>query len=112
MDCNRTRISEGTSLLRRAAKTAGVPRRHTSVPNRDTTFTMLLADGRCLAWSEFGTRDGFPVLAFAPLAGVRTFGRWFSAGAEQSNLRLISCDRPGFGLSTPMQGVVGHTFTR
>lgn len=59
-----------------------------------------LADGRDLAWREFGMSDGAPVVAlhgspgshsnFAPVAGV----------AAREGVRLIALDRPGYGHST------------
>jgi pimeloyl-ACP methyl ester carboxylesterase len=59
-----------------------------------------LADGRDLAWREFGTSDGAPVVAlhgspgshsnFAPVADV----------AARQGVRLIALDRPGYGHST------------
>jgi pimeloyl-ACP methyl ester carboxylesterase len=59
-----------------------------------------LADGRDLAWREFGMNDGAPVVAlhgspgshsnFAPVADV----------AAREGVRLIAVDRPGYGHST------------
>jgi len=59
-----------------------------------------LADSRDLAWREFGTNDGTPVIAlhgspgshsnFAPVADV----------AAREGVRLIALDRPGYGHST------------
>jgi pimeloyl-ACP methyl ester carboxylesterase len=59
-----------------------------------------LADSRDLAWREFGTNDGSPVIAlhgspgshsnFAPVADV----------ASREGVRLIALDRPGYGHST------------
>ncbi len=59
-----------------------------------------LADGRDLAWGEFGKSDGAPVVAlhespgshsnFAPVADV----------AAREGVRLIAVDRPGYGHST------------
>jgi pimeloyl-ACP methyl ester carboxylesterase len=59
-----------------------------------------LADGRDLAWCEFGAGDGAPVIAlhgspgshsnFAPVADV----------VARVGVRLIAVDRPGYGHST------------
>jgi pimeloyl-ACP methyl ester carboxylesterase/adenylate kinase family enzyme len=63
----------------------------------------LLAGGRALGWSEWGPRDGAPVL-FCPGAATSSrlaFGR---EAAAELGLRVIALDRPGLGASQPSPG--------
>lgn len=62
--------------------------------------TMQLRDGRRLAWYEWGSVDGLPVL-FCTGAGM---SGWLGFGANilpELGLKLIAIDRPGLGLSEP-----------
>jgi pimeloyl-ACP methyl ester carboxylesterase len=66
-----------------------------------------LSDGRLLGWAEWGPPDGTPVLL---CPGAAT-SRWLGFGADavdRLGVRLVSVDRPGLGLSTPLPG---RTFT-
>jgi pimeloyl-ACP methyl ester carboxylesterase len=61
---------------------------------------VLLRDGRELAYTEYGPAGGTPIV-FLPGAGC---GRLMSFGDElldKRDVRLISVDRPGLGLSSP-----------
>ena len=60
----------------------------------------LAADGRALAWTEFGDREGVPIVAFhgSPGSGYDFAG--VSETAAGKGVRLIAVDRPGYGLST------------
>jgi len=58
-----------------------------------------LSDGRSLGYHEYGDLNGFPVFAFHGLPGSRI---WFKKDDETCNslgIRLITVDRPGFGIS-------------
>jgi pimeloyl-ACP methyl ester carboxylesterase len=57
---------------------------------------IVLADGRALAYEEFGDRGGAPVLLFHGAPGSRLFHPGDVAG-----VRLLTFDRPGYGGSTP-----------
>jgi pimeloyl-ACP methyl ester carboxylesterase len=62
-----------------------------------------LSDGRLLGWAEWGPPEGTPVL-FCPGAAT---SRWLGFGAEvvdRLGVRLVSVDRPGLGVSTPLPG--------
>lgn len=67
-------------------------------PERQKQIT--LADGRCLAWSEWGPEAGLPLLfcTGAGMSGCLGFGTEYLA---QFKLRLLAIDRPGLGLSSP-----------
>jgi pimeloyl-ACP methyl ester carboxylesterase len=61
-----------------------------------------LPNGRRIGFAEWGSLDGFPVFLLHGTPGSR---RWFTQDdpvAHQLGLRLITPDRPGYGLSTPL----------
>lgn len=60
-----------------------------------------LADGRSLAWREYGPPHGVPVIYFHGIPGSRLDGRLTADAVEAAGLRMIAPDRPGFGLSSP-----------
>jgi pimeloyl-ACP methyl ester carboxylesterase len=62
--------------------------------------TIRLADGRRLGYSEFGDREGAPVIYFHGWPGARVEARLGDDAARLSGVRLIAIDRPGMGLST------------
>jgi pimeloyl-ACP methyl ester carboxylesterase/1-acyl-sn-glycerol-3-phosphate acyltransferase len=65
---------------------------------------MTLPDGRTLAYMDRGPRDGTPVLYFHGFQGSRM--EWMAADEamlERLRVRMISPDRPGIGLSTPLR---------
>jgi pimeloyl-ACP methyl ester carboxylesterase len=59
-----------------------------------------LADGRELAWSEYGFGEGAPVVAFHGSPGTRHQFEPLSDTAARKGVRLIAPDRPGYGHST------------
>ena len=63
-----------------------------------------LADGRDLAYLEFGDPDGFPVFYFHGTPGSRLEGAFPDAAARARRFRIIAVDRPGFGRSTFQMG--------
>jgi pimeloyl-ACP methyl ester carboxylesterase len=65
--------------------------------------TLRLADGRRLAYAEYGSPDGVPLFLFHGLPGSRLAGpeMWLD---DPGPVRVIAPDRPGFGLSTFQPG--------
>ena len=61
--------------------------------------TIQLTDGRTLGYAELGNSDAFPILFFHGGNGSRLESQWFKSAVEHHDIRLISPDRPGFGLS-------------
>lgn len=66
--------------------------------------TLLLEDGRTLAWAESGVPDGVPVVLCHNIFQSRWCRHYDESIVEALNIRLIVPDRPGFGQSTPHPG--------
>jgi len=62
-----------------------------------------MPDGRRLAYTEWGLRDGKPVLCFHGTPGSRLFCPDEQA-TSTAGVRLIMPDRPGIGRSDPLAG--------
>lgn len=67
-------------------------------------LTMTLADGRTLAWAEYGVPEGRCVLFFHGGNDSRLAGRLLDDAATRAEVRLICPDRPGYGASTFLAG--------
>ena len=61
--------------------------------------TLHLTSARKLAWSEFGSADGLPVVFFHSSGSSRLEAKLFHEHAQRAGIRLISIDRPGIGRS-------------
>lgn len=70
-----------------------------------TDRAILLHDGRLLGYAEYGDPSGQPVFYFHGWPSCRLEGRLVHAAASAAGARLISVDRPGFGLSDPRPGL-------
>lgn len=66
-----------------------------------TTYTIGLADGRLLAWREFGTPAGWPLVAVHGSPDSSAVWALLDDAARRAGARVIAPDRPGFGSSTP-----------
>ena len=75
--------------------------RVTAHPRADRTLT--LADGRALAFAEWGDLEGRPVFLFHGRPGSRLLCPDEEA-TEAAGVRLITVDRPGYGRSDPRPG--------
>lgn len=62
--------------------------------------TMVLKDGRKLGYAEYGDPKGKPLFFFHGWPGCRFRGHGFDKAAKKLGVRVISPDRPGYGLST------------
>ncbi|KAL2851226.1 Alpha/Beta hydrolase protein [Aspergillus pseudodeflectus] len=65
-----------------------------------TNQALSLRDGRILGFAEYGAPTGFPVLYFHGFPSSRLEGSGVEGNARRQGLRIISLDRPGYGLST------------
>jgi pimeloyl-ACP methyl ester carboxylesterase/predicted nucleotidyltransferase len=61
--------------------------------------TLLLGDGRRLGYAQYGAPGGEPFFYFHGHPGSRMEGRFAHAAAAAAGLRVITLDRPGYGLS-------------
>ncbi len=68
---------------------------------KDSLFT--LADGRDLGYIEYGNPDGVPIFLFHGTPGSRIFGLENEPLVDKENLRIITPERPGYGLSSPIK---------
>jgi pimeloyl-ACP methyl ester carboxylesterase len=68
------------------------------------TGTVTLPDGRVLAYEDYGSATGFPVLSFHGGLSSRLDAAPAHQAAVAAGVRLISPDRPGMGLSTYQRG--------
>jgi pimeloyl-ACP methyl ester carboxylesterase len=66
-----------------------------------TTRIVRLRDGRRLAYMERGRPDGFPILHHHGMPGSRLQHEAEADFYEQLGVRMITPDRPGYGLSDP-----------
>jgi pimeloyl-ACP methyl ester carboxylesterase len=68
-------------------------------------YTITLNDGRKLGFCEYGNPDGIPLMLFHGTPGSRLMPRLEKAAwIKEFNLRVITPERPGFGLSDPAPG--------
>lgn len=58
-----------------------------------------LADGRRLAYAEYGERTAYPLIFFHSHGSSRLEAEFFHQHARQAGFRIIAVDRPGVGLS-------------
>jgi pimeloyl-ACP methyl ester carboxylesterase len=68
------------------------------MPRRDQTTTA--ADGRELAYEQWGDLDGFPVFSLHGTPGGRLERHPDESRYAQAGARVITYDRPGYGSST------------
>ena len=64
--------------------------------------TIQLADGRSLAWAEYGDPDGAPLIFHHGIPSSREAAAVLAGAAGRKAVRLIAPDRPGFGYSDPL----------
>lgn len=66
-----------------------------------TSQTLRLQDGRVLGYAEYGSPTGLPVFYFHGANSSRLEAQFLAEAASDANIRVISPDRPGIGLSDP-----------
>lgn len=66
--------------------------------------SMVVADGRVVAWTECGPVDGVPVLRMPGTPGCRWTLRADRSPWTERSLRVITTERPGFGASSRLAG--------
>ena len=70
----------------------------------DVDQQIRLRDGRALGYAEYGDPAGSPVFFFHGYPGSRYDGALAEPGARDARVRLVSIDRPGYGLSDFKRG--------
>lgn len=65
----------------------------------DTTEQSIVRNGRKIAFSQYGDPKGKPVFYFHGWPASRLSGGVYDGIAKKLRIRVISPDRPGFGLS-------------
>ena len=65
-----------------------------------TDKTIILPDGRTLGYAEYGDSLGFPLFYFHGGQESRLSSMFMDSSAKTLNIRIISPDRPGIGIST------------
>ena len=65
------------------------------------TETTAVNGGRRLAYAEYGSEAGSPVVFLHGTPGSRRLAELFDAPATESDHRIVAPDRPGYGLSDP-----------
>ncbi|HUP17328.1 MAG TPA: alpha/beta hydrolase [Acidimicrobiia bacterium] len=68
------------------------------------SMSIRLQDGRRLGYADLGDPDGHPMFYFHGWPGSRLDPIPVIGAAERAGVRLLSVDRPGFGLSDPSPG--------
>ena len=88
------------SILDDAARNFQAP---VNVNDKCQASMLLLADGRELAYQEYGDPNGIPLFYLHSVLGSRLeVNSFIDEGiVKKLGLRIISMDRPGFGLSDP-----------
>lgn len=71
---------------------------------------IVLQDGRCLAYQEYGDRNGYPLFHCHSHGSSRLEGMLFDTAARNAGFRIISIDRPGTGLSDFRQYIDARSF--
>lgn len=66
-------------------------------PKRPVDSTVLLEDGRRLAFTDLGDPDGYPLFFAHGMPGSRLEGRFLHTRARRHGFRIITPDRPGIG---------------
>jgi pimeloyl-ACP methyl ester carboxylesterase len=79
--------------------------------------TLELSDGRRIGYGEYGRHDGTPVLYFHGSPGCRinatlTLAHQLANRAGGPKVRLITLERPGYGLSDPVEHYSLQAWTR
>ena len=67
---------------------------------KESNNVVLLADGRQLAYAEFGDPQGVPVMYFHGYPGSRLEAVFSVETAMQAGARVIAVERPGYGISS------------
>lgn len=65
--------------------------------------SISLSDGRQLGFIDYGDPDGLPIFLLHGTPGSRVFGLENEPLIGEENLRIVTPERPGYGLSSPLE---------
>lgn len=82
-----------------------------STDTTPSTQHIALPDGRALAFAEYGSREGAPVLFLGAAPSSRLLDPSPEATAA-AGVRLLTVDRPGYGESTPLEAGEAPSWAR
>jgi pimeloyl-ACP methyl ester carboxylesterase len=68
------------------------------------SFELSLGDGRTLTYCLYGPDEGVPVIFHYGTPGVRLLAPQAVRAAVRRGVRLLVCDRPGYGGSSRQRG--------
>lgn len=71
-------------------------------PMQDNTLKLI--DGRILGYADYGRADAVPVMLFHGTPGSRVYGLDGDQMLDESGVRVVCPERPGYGLSDPAPG--------
>ncbi len=69
------------------------------MPDKQTSLTLGLPNGRLLGYARYGVPDGDPFFYFHGMPGSRLEAKLLEAAARAYDLCIYAVDRPGYGLS-------------
>lgn len=69
------------------------------MPDKQTSLTFRLPDGRQLGYAQYGPGNGAPFLYFHGMPGSRYEAQLLEDAARELDLCICAIDRPGYGLS-------------
>lgn len=74
----------------------------TASSREDHPHVVPTGDEGRVAYAEYGSTDGDPVVFFHGTPGSRRLGALLETAASRSGVRVLAPDRPGFGRSSPL----------
>ena len=93
-------LQSGHRHIRTHTKSYPSSRPKNTIMSQSEAQTLKLSDGRTLGYAEYGNPKGTPLLYFHGFPSSRLEAYSLHSIASRLNIRVLSLDRPGFGLST------------
>lgn len=97
-------LGEGAQGQFERGRVSPVAARNGGMPQPNEQGVIRCGDGRTLSYATWGDDAGFPVLSLHGSPGSRLTLPASPAALNASRIRLITYDRPGYGLSSPLPG--------
>ncbi|KLO09468.1 alpha/beta hydrolase fold family protein [Schizopora paradoxa] len=97
-------LRRGSSALKAIKSTTHRSASTSFASKRELNQSFKLPDGRTLGFAEYGIQDGYPLFYFHGFPSSRLEPAPIDDIFRKHNLRAITPDRPGFGISSPQPG--------